>query len=152
MSDRTEELLQGGGKKRSGGGGTGAPFIRWPDQPPAYVEGRITAHFSTQYGDAVEVEVSQASENMRCGDKNDPHLVTVGSQVAVGLQAAALEGAGISQEDIGKTMHFAFRDWVKSGRTGNDYRDFVVIEVEGEGEAPQPAPQPSAGGSDDLPF
>lgn len=138
---RTEDLRQGGGRERGGSGG-GAPFVKWGDEY-AWFEGRVVSTFETKYGLAAVMEISDIGGGMLRAEGKDEDgedvstTVTPGKEVAVGTQAATLQGK-IEKDDIGKSFHVAFEGWEQGKQ--NKYRVFTVIELTEPGERSTPKP------------
>ena len=122
---RTEEL-----RNRSDAvplsNGDSAPFVVWPKEDYAYVEGRLEQVWEGTYGPVARISVHRASESAESGsgDEQNRTAIEAGNEVNLGLNYAALKG--ISESDIGKVVHVAFTGWGET-REGNRYRQFEVF-------------------------
>lgn len=132
---RTNDLRQGGGRERGGSGG-GSPFVKWGENY-AWLEGRVTGAFETQYGLAVVLKITDVGGDMLRAEGKDEDgedistTVTPGKEVAIGTQSATLREK-IVAEDVGKSFHVAFEGWEQGKQ--NKYRIFTVIELTEPGE------------------
>lgn len=154
MASRTEELRNSGARSRGGSGG-GAPFVKWGDDP-AWVEGEVVGLWTTQYGQAVTLAVSEASPQLHVQGRDEHGTPLSGfakdcEEVNVGLNHAALEGA-ITEADVGRRFHIAFEAFVVSKATKNKYRSFAVFELEGRSSQPEARGSADADEDSDLPF
>ena len=125
---RTDELRIAGASERgvereSNGGVTtvgDTPFVKWPQDDYAWVEGTVLEIWEGQYGENVKLSIIDS------GPEDGP---LPGSTVNVGLNSAALRDK-VTKEDLGKGVHIAFCGW-KESCGGNRYRLFTVIEFNG---------------------
>lgn len=159
---RTDDLRQRGARDRIGGGG-GAPFVDWPRQPPAWVEGRVLRLWETKYGIAVTIKVQARSNGLQYKGKDEDGNPVNGSvepsqEVNVGLNYAALRDS-VTETDIGVAMHFAFESWGESKASGNHYRNFAVLELPDPASSDSPPVEPETvpgehgpSNDDGLPF
>lgn len=157
---RTDEV-RGRGRERGGSGAGGAPFVRWGDSY-AWVEGRVAGSFSTKYGLAVTIDLSNVGgaplEAQGRDEEGADFTVGIksGMRVNVGTQSTTLTGK-ITAEDEGKNFHVAFEGW-EEPKGGNRYRVFSVIELTErdapEEDADEEEEEYARGGAvaDDLPF
>ena len=124
---RTEEL-----RNRSDAvslsNGDSAPFVAWPKEDCAYVEGRFEKLWEGTWGPVARILVHKASENAEgvigSGDERYRTVIEAGNEVNLGLSYAALNG--ISESQIGKVVHVAFTGWGET-REGNRFRQFDVF-------------------------
>ena len=127
---RTEEL-----RKRSDAvplsNGDSAPFVVWPKEDYAYVEGRLEECWEGIYGPVARISVHKASENAEggigSGDERYRTVIEAGNEVNLDLSYAAFPG--ISESQIGKVVHVAFTGWGET-REGNRYRQFEVFALD----------------------
>ena len=137
---RTDELRGKGARDRTGSGG-GSPFVRWAEDY-AWVEGTVKSIWQTQFGPAVEMEVTNCSPNVETAGKDEDGAsfqgkVKVGETVNVGLNNKMLEGS-ITTDDVGRDFHVAFEGWQNPQKHGaNRYRVFTVLDITREHEAPK---------------
>jgi len=156
MTNRTEELAAAGAVRRglpaseSDSSGERTPFVEWPSDGQAWVEGSLVEVWEGSWGLNATIVISGVSDGLGPRE-GDPFKV--GERVNVGLSAAALKET-VSKEQIGgPALHFAFLGWAESN-AGNRYRRFMVLEVPGEvvkSEAPTPEPKEEIN-DNDLPF
>ena len=145
--------------------GDPAPFVKWPEEDYAYVEGRLEQVWEGTYGPVARISVHRASDNAEgvigSGDERYRTVIKPGNEVNLGLQYAGLKGLAESQ--IGKVVHVAFTGWGET-REGNRFRRFEVFRIDepggdvapadqedlirGDSESDSPVPKPD----DDLPF
>ena len=113
------------------------PFVRWPEENYAYVEGRLEELWEGIYGPVARISVHKASEDAEgvigSGDEQYSTVIEAGDLVNLNTNYAAFPD--ISESQIGKVVHVAFTGWGET-RDGNRYRQFEVIAL---GE-----PEPSA--------
>lgn len=115
---RTEELkLQGAEMRGDTGGGDNPPFVKWPDEGYAFIEGVVKDVWEGPYSLNVVLEVSDASDNLE-----------VERTMNLGLVHAALKGS-ITPEDVEKEFHIAFEGWGTGKASGNKFRSFTVLEM-----------------------
>ena len=131
MTDRTRsrtEELQKRGDAVSLNNGDSAPFVVWPKEDYAYVEGRLEELWEGIYGPVARISIHKASENAEgaigSGDERYRTAIEAGNEVNLGLSYAALNG--ISESQIGKVVHVAFTGWGET-KEGNGYRQFEVL-------------------------
>lgn len=155
---RTDELRNRGARERGGGGG--APFVDWPDEPPAWVEGRVIGLWESQYGHNATIKVADHSTGLQVKGKDEEgkkytESAKAGMEINVGLNYKALEDS-VTDDDVDRLLHFAFEHWGKSASTGNHYRDFTVLEVPEDPVTGMPteeeATEAAAESDDGLPF
>lgn len=131
------------------------PFVEWPAEGEAHVEGFIEVIKEGQYGPNATMLLSDVSEGL--GSREGPPF-TVGDRVVVSLSSKVLEdhldalraAAGVD----GLKVMIAFLGWGKS-KAGNSYKRFqVAIWPKEEGHEPAAATElpPSKENDDDLPF
>jgi hypothetical protein len=161
---RTDELRRGGARERSGGGGD--PFVKFGDEY-SWVEGTVSGFWTGKYGDVATLTVGAASTGLEAVGKDEEGnefrtRVEPGMLANVGLNNAALEGR-VSENDKGKTLHFAFEGWGET-RSGQRFRQFAVLELGADGLVADDEDPPDyqddppddvygdLGNGDDLPF
>ena len=148
MSLRTDDLIAAGSTRIGApapddGGLVSTPFVAWPSEGPAWIEGRVTELWTGQYGMNATITVTASSDGL-AGKGGTPFLV--GGRANVGLNAASLRDTVDDTHINGAVIHFAFLGWAESSQ-GNKYRRFTVLEVPDE-SPPSPAPRDD----DKLPF
>ena len=158
MTTRTEELAAAGAVRRglpaaeTDSGGERTPFIDWPPEGPAWIEGELVEVWEGTWGDNATLTITGVSGGL---SPRDGQPFKIGERVNVGLSPAALKDT-VSKDQIGgPPLHFAFLGWAESG-AGNKYRRFMVLEVPGavaEAKPPQVEAKPAEeNNDDDLPF
>jgi hypothetical protein len=159
---RAEELRRAGATilaDKSVGERVGAtPFVRWPGNTPAWIEGSLTELWEGKYGTNATIIVTGCSEGLTAGGEvtaSYPVEEGVGQKFNVGLSSATLKDR-VTDEHIGEVLHFEFLGWVEPTNGGNRYRHFEIQVVPEElrrfvveETVEVPAPQST---EDGLPF
>ena len=119
---RAEELREAGARVIGGArieGATSTPFVAWPPNATAWVEGTVEELWEGKYGTNATIAVTNS------GGLADEHRV--GAKANVGLSSATLKDR-VTEEHIGEVLHFAFLGWVEPAN-GNRYRNFEIQVV-----------------------
>ena len=154
MSLRTDDLIAAGSTRigapaQDDGGLPSTPFIAWPSEGPAWIEGRVTELWDGQYGRNATITVTACSLGLG-GKEGAPFIV--GGRANVGLSSASLRDTVDDTHVGGAVIHFAFLGWAESSQ-GNKYRRFTVLEVPDESPVPvAPSTDDKDDDDDKLPF
>jgi hypothetical protein len=131
---RAEELRAAGATilaDKSAGEKVGAtPFVRWPGNTPAWVEGELKEIWEGKYGHNATIVVTGCSEGLTAGGEVTAAYSVeegVGQRFNVGLSSATLKDR-VTDEHIGEVLHFEFLGWVEPAN-GNRYRHFEIQVV-----------------------
>ena len=131
---RAEELRRAGATilaDKSVGEKVGAtPFVRWPGNTPAWVEGELTEIWEGKYGHNATIIATGCSEGLTAGGGDTvayPVEGNAGQKFNVGLSSATLKDR-VTEEHIGEVLHFEFLGWVEPAN-GNRYRHFEIQVV-----------------------
>jgi len=114
---RTEELIQRGAEVRGKAGSNGAPFVKWPEEEYAFLEGVVKELWEGLHGLNAVIELSDSSD-----------YLGIQGTVNVGLDKAALKDK-ITPEDVGSKFHIAFEGWGEGKASGNPFRMFTVLRM-----------------------
>ena len=132
---RAEELRAAGATilaDKSVGERVGAtPFVRWPGDTPAWVEGELKEIWEGKYGHNATIIVTGCSEGLTAGGEVTASFSVeegVGQKFNVGLSSATLKDR-VTEAHLGEVLHFAFLGWVEPTNGGNRYRNFEIQVV-----------------------
>ena len=122
--------------KRTSTRSSATPFVVWPKEDHAYVEGLLVKLWEGTHGPVARISVHEASDNVEgvtgSGDAQYRTVIEAGSEVNLGLNYAALDGIGESQ--VGKVVHVAFTGWgeTKGGNSFRRFENFTFDEAESD--------------------
>jgi hypothetical protein len=118
---RAEELREAGATAIGGAseGTASTPFVSWPADATAWVEGTVEELWEGKYGTNATIVVTNSG-----GLEAE---IRVGEKANVGLNSATLKDR-VTEDHIGEVLHFAFLGWVEPAN-GNRYRNFEIQVV-----------------------
>ena len=130
---RTDELRIAGATERGGStNGTSSggftPFVRWPSEEYAWVEGVVVELWEGKYGDNVKLKVTEAEPELTAKGEDGDIPILPDQELNVGLSSASLKDT-VTEDDIGKRIHIAFQGWKESPTSGHRYRVFTVLPI-----------------------
>ena len=120
---RAEELRAAGATAIGGArieGTTSTPFVAWPSNATAWVEGTVEELWEGKYGTNATIVVTN-SDGLEAE-------IRVGAKANVGLSSATLKDR-VTEDHIGEVLHFEFLGWVEPTNGGNRYRHFEIQVV-----------------------
>jgi hypothetical protein len=133
---RTNELRQAGALRRGEPKGNEralllepTPFVKWPAEEHAWVEGEVKGLWSGNYGENVTLTVTGHSNELMGKTRDVEVSIVTEMEVNVGLNPSTLRDT-ITDADEGKRLHIAFEGWKEPANgSGNRYRLFTVLEI-----------------------
>tara|TARA_R110000824_G_scaffold314492_1_gene501335 strand:+ start:250 stop:705 length:456 start_codon:yes stop_codon:yes gene_type:complete len=101
------------------------PFVSWPPEGPAWIEGNVRELWEGQYGKNATMVITGCSAGL--GGKDSPAF-EIGGRANVGLSSASLRDTIDETHIDGPVVHVGFLGWAES-KEGNRYRRFTVLAV-----------------------
>lgn len=130
--------------------GDSHPFVTWPDESGAWIEGVVQHAWEGDYGPVLELRVegsARVTGVIGAGNDKQGVAINVGDTVNLGLGLAALERlAGVP---IGAGIRVGFAGW-DTNRAGQKFRKFKIQIEEGVELARVPKAERKAGPSHDA--
>lgn len=133
--------------------GESHPFVAWPDEASAWIEGVVQREWKGEYGAVIELLVEDSAQITGVTgageERNGGIPIRPGDVVNLGLNLAQL--APLSGVPRGAGVRVGFAGW-STTRAGHRFRRFKVDVEEGaEISPPAPMSAPAAGRFDEPP-